>query len=88
MHTVIVLGGGVTLLIACLLLGHAWGNGLSGLIMGIKTFIPIWIFCSILNMWIGTQHGYSWTEEFPIFLAICAVPIIVALLLLWKLSIN
>ena len=86
MHTLIVVGGGFALLIASLLLGHAWGNGLPGLLAGAKIFIPIWLICSGLNMWIGVQHGYSWGEEFPIFLGICAAPIIVASLVWWKFS--
>ncbi|MDR5170384.1 hypothetical protein IHQ56_00985 [Methylobacillus flagellatus] len=86
MHTLIVLGGGFALLITSLLLGHAWGNGISGLLTGAKTFIPLWLICSSLNMWIGVQHGYSWGEEFPIFLAILAFPIIVASLIWWKIA--
>ena len=86
MHTLIVIGGGFALLITCILLGHAWGSGTQGLSTGIKTFITLWIFCSILNMWIGVQHGYSWTEEFPIVLGICAAPIIVASLVWWRLT--
>lgn len=76
MHTLIVVGGGSALLIASLLLGHAWGNGLPGLLTGAKLFIPIWLICSALNMWIGVQHGYSGAEEFPIFLVIFAIPIL------------
>lgn len=86
MHTLIVIGGGFALLIASLLLGHAWGNGMPGLLLGTKVFIPIWIVCSALKMWIGIQHGYSWGEEFPIFLGISALPIIVASLVWWKIS--
>jgi hypothetical protein len=86
MHTIIVVGGGFSLLVASLLLGHAWGNGMSGLLTGAKIFIPVWIICSALNMWIGVQHGYTWHDEFPIFLGICTVPIIVACLVWWKFS--
>lgn len=86
MHTLIVIGGGFALLIASLLLGQAWGNGMPGLLIGIKAFIPIWIICSALNMWIGVQHGYTWTEELPIFLGIAALPIIAASLVWWEIS--
>lgn len=86
MHTFIVIGGGFALLIASLLLGHAWGNGALGLLIGAKVFIPIWIICSALNMWIGVQHGYSWSDEFPIFLGICAAPIVIASLIWWRLT--
>jgi hypothetical protein len=40
MHTVIVSGGGFALSVACLLLGHAWGGGMPGLVLGAKLFIP------------------------------------------------
>ncbi len=86
MHTVIVLGGGFGLFVACLLLGHAWGNGLPGLVTGAKIFIPLWLVCAGVNMWIGTTRGYSWAEEFPIFLGIFAVPVVVASLVWWKLA--
>ena len=86
MHTVIVIGGGFALLAASLLLGHAWG-GLPGLVAGAKWFIPLWLAGSFVNMWVGVSTaGYSWGEEFPIFLGIFAVPAVVAGLLAWKLS--
>ena len=85
MHTVIVLGGGVALLLACVLLGHAWGS-LPGLVIGAKVFIALWLVGAFVNMWVGTTHGYSWAEEFPIFLAIFALPAAIAGLLWWKVS--
>jgi len=85
MHTVIVLGGGFALMAACLLLGHAWG-GMPGLVAGAKLFIPLWLLGALVNMWVGTTHGYSWGEELPIFLGIFAVPAVVAGLLWWKLA--
>lgn len=85
MHTVIVLGGGFALLLACLLLGNAWGS-MPGLIMGAKVFIPLWLVGAFVNMWVGTTHGYSWAEEFPIFVGIFAVPAVVAALVWWKIA--
>ncbi len=85
MHTVIVLGGGFGLLLACTLLGHAWG-AMPGLLTGLKLFLPLWLIGAFVNMWVGTTHGYSWSEEFPIFLAIFAVPAVVAGLLWWRLG--
>lgn len=85
MHTVIVLGGGFGLLLACALLGHAWG-AMPGLLTGLKLFLPLWLVGAFVNMWVGTTHGYSWGEEFPIFLAIFAVPAVVAGLLWWRLG--
>ena len=85
MHTVIVIGGGFALLTACLLLGHSWA-GMAGLVTGAKVFIPLWLLGAFVNMWVGTTHGYSWAEEFPIFLGIFAVPVVVAALVWWKLG--
>ena len=85
MHTVIVLGGGFALLLACLLLGHAWGS-MPGLVMGAKAFIPLWFVAAFVNMWVGTTHGYSWAEELPIFLGIFAVPAVVAAGVWWKIA--
>ena len=87
MHTVIVMGGGFALLLACLLLGYAFGDGLPGLISGAKAFLPLWLVGAGLNLWIGVhQAGYSVAEELPIFLGIFGVPAIVAASVWWKFS--
>jgi len=86
MHTVIVVGGGFALLLACVLLGHAWG-GMPGLVQGAKLFIPLWLLGAGINLWVGVHGaGYSVAEEFPIFLGIFAVPAVIAGLLWWKLA--
>lgn len=86
MHTIIVLGAGLALLVACLLLGHAWG-AMPGLVQGAKLFIPLWLVGAFVNMWVGVSTaGYSWADELPIFLAIFALPAIVAGLVWWRLS--
>ncbi len=87
MHTIIVLCGGATLLLTCLLLGHAFGNGMPGVVMGAKVFIPLWLAVAAVNMWLGVQGaGYSVAEELPIFLGIFAVPATIAAALAWTLS--
>lgn len=84
MHTAIVLGGGFALLVACLLLGHAFGSGIPGLAVGAKVFIPPWLILAGANMWIGVSHaGYSVADEAPIFLAIFGVPAAIAAALAW-----
>ena len=86
MHTAIVVGGGLSLLLSCLLLGHAFGGGV-GAITGAKLFMPLWLIGAAVNMWLGVSHaGYSVAEEAPIFLAIFGVPAAVAGLLWWALS--
>jgi hypothetical protein len=87
MHTAIVLGGGIALLLSCLLLGHAFGGGMPGAITGAKVFIPLWLVAAGVNMWLGvSQAGYSVPEELPIFLGVFAAPAAVAGLLCWLLS--
>lgn len=86
MHTAIVLAAGFAAMLACALLGHAWGNGMQGALSGMRIFIPLWLLGAFANMWVGTLHGYSWGGEFPIFLFIFAVPVAVAVLAIWKLS--
>ena len=85
MHTVIVLGGGFALMLACLLLGHAWG-AMPGLLVGAKVFIPLWLLGAGVNLAVGVSHGYTVTEELPIFLGVFAVPALVAAGLWWKLA--
>ena len=86
MHTAIVVGGGLSLLLSCLLLGHAFGGGV-GAITGAKLFMPLWLIGSGVNLWLGVSHaGYSVSEEAPIFLAIFGVPAAVAGLFWWALS--
>jgi hypothetical protein len=87
MHTVIVVGGGFALLLACLLLGYAFGGGMPGLVSGAKVFVPLCLIGAAINMWIGViQAGYSVADEFPIFLGVFAVPAFIAALLWWKFS--
>jgi hypothetical protein len=82
MHSAVVLGGAFSLLLACLLLGHAWGLGV---VDGAKIFIGLWLLGAGLNLWIGvTRAGYSVAEEAPIFLAMFGVPAAVAALVIWK----
>ena len=87
MHTAIVLGGGFSLLLSCLLLGHAFGSGVPGALSAAKLFIPLWLIGAGVNMWLGvSQAGYSVAEEFPIFLATFGVPAAAAGLLWWALT--
>ena len=83
MHTVIVVAAGFSMLLASLLLGHAWGS-MAGLATGAKVFFVLWFITAFVNMYIGTTHGYSWGQELPIFLAVFAIPAVVAGIVLWR----
>ena len=52
-----------------------------------KIFMTIWFVVAAVNMWIGiTRAGYSFTEEFPLFLLIFLLPAAAAVLIKWKFS--
>jgi hypothetical protein len=72
MHTIMVVLGGFLLLGICLLAGRLT-----------KTLA----IAALINLWIGVSRaGYSVAEELPIFLAVFAIPAVVALFVWWKFS--
>jgi hypothetical protein len=88
-HTIKVIFGGFLLLGLCLLIGR-WIGGATpaaGLATAAKAFIVLWLIAAGMNMWLGVaKAGYSVAEEAPIFLVVFAVPVAVAVLVLWRLS--
>jgi hypothetical protein len=88
-HTIKVIFGGFLLLGLCLLIGR-WIGGAApaaGLATAAKAFIVLWLIAAGMNMWLGVaKAGYSVAEEAPIFLVVFAIPVAVALLVLWRLS--
>jgi hypothetical protein len=67
---VIVVVGEFAPVVACLLLGHARGSGMPGLVTGAKVFLPLWLPGAPLNLWIGvSQAGYFAAQEARFFLA-------------------
>ena len=70
--------GGLTLLAVLLLLGIS---------RAALWFIPIWLVCAAINMWVGVSSaGYSVAAELPIFVLVFAVPAAIALMVRWKLG--
>jgi hypothetical protein len=83
MHTIMVVLGGFLLLGACLFAGRM----MKTMAIGALIFIPIWLGAALVNMWIGVSRaGYSVAEELPIFLAVFAIPAVVAVFIWWKFS--
>ena len=83
MHTIIVVLGGFVLLGACLLAGRV----MKTMPIAALIFIPIWLGAAAINMWLGVSRaGYSVAEELPVFLAVFAIPAVVALFIWWKFS--
>jgi hypothetical protein len=85
-HTAIVLVIGLVVLGACLFVGHAVG-GAAAMSRAALFFLPLWFIGAGVNMYIGVRSaGYAISEETPVFLAVFAIPALVALLTWWKLS--
>ena len=83
MHTIMVVLGGFLLLVICLLAGRL----MKTMAIAALIFIPIWFGAALVNLWIGVSRaGYSVAEELPIFLAVFAIPAVVALFIWWKFS--
>ena len=80
MRTILILAAGLALLGLCVLAGKLAGNSKPAMAKGALVFLPLWLACAALNMWVGvTSAGYSVMEELPIFLLIFAVPAAAAL---------
>ena len=85
MHTVLVIAAGALLLGAFLLVGKL--AGAASLAIWALAFIPVWLLAAAGNMWFGVKRaGYTWADEFPIFLVVFAVPAVIAGLAWWKFS--
>lgn len=85
MHTALVVGAGFLLLGICLGIGRLIGGpGPAPLASAARSFVPVWLFASLINMWVGvSQAGYSLAEELPVLGVVFVVPAAVALLL-WR----
>lgn len=86
MRTLVIIVGGLFLLGLGVLLSKSIG-GPHAIATAAKIFLPVWFVIAFVNMWLGVARaGYSWAEEFPIFLVIFLIPAGVALFVAWKLS--
>jgi hypothetical protein len=86
MHTLKVIAIGCALLVLCLLIGRLLSGAAtaSGLVLGVKIFLPLWLVGAAVNMWLGvTKAGYTVADETPVFLLVFAVPAAVAGVVWW-----
>lgn len=87
MHTAIVIAGGLTLLLA--MIGVAWLAGREKRQAAARScllFLPVWLICAVVNMWIGVSRaGYSVGQELVILVPVFGVPAAIALVLWWYL---
>jgi hypothetical protein len=77
---------GFLLLAACALLGRLFSSNYPGASSaGTFTFVGLWLAISAANLWVGVaKAGYTFGDEFPIFLLIFGVPAIAAAILKWR----
>ena len=86
MHTVKVIGIGIALLVACLVVGRFVGgvNQATTVARAALIFIVLWAVGAGINMWIGvSKAGYSVAEELPMFFVVWGVPAAIALAAWW-----
>jgi hypothetical protein len=76
MHTVMVVGGGLAALVAFVLVAVLTGRGAA---TGARWFILPWLVAALVNLYLGTTHGYTVLQEIPFFLVVFGVPALVAL---------
>jgi hypothetical protein len=87
MHMLLVIIGGAVLLGVFALFGKLWGADATGIVIGAKIFIPVWLVIALVNMWVGvTKAGYSVSQELPIFLVIFAIPAVLAAVVAWQMA--
>jgi hypothetical protein len=85
-RTIIFIACGFLLWGACLAAARLI-LGLGAASMGTATvvFIAAWFIVAAINMAVGVlKAGYSFGEEFPIFLLIFALPVLLAIFVKWR----
>ena len=75
MHTVMVVGGGLVALAVFVLAAVLLGKSAAA---GARLFILPWLAAALINLYIGTTHGYSVVGELPFFAIVFGVPALVA----------
>jgi hypothetical protein len=61
------------------------GLNASATTVATAAFAVLWLVVAGVNMWMGVSRaGYSFAEEFPIFLLIFALPTAAAVFVKWK----
>jgi hypothetical protein len=75
MHTVLVVGGGFVAVALFVLIGTLLGYPAA---TGARLFIPAWLVAALVNLYLGTTHGYSVMGELPFFFIVFGVPALAA----------
>ena len=75
MHTVMVVAAGLIALAIFVLISVWLGNPAA---TGARWFILPWLMAALVNLYLGTTHGYSVTGELPFFAIVFGVPALAA----------
>ena len=75
MHTVMVVGGGLVALAVFMLIAKLTGASPAA---GARLFISAWLVAALVNLYIGTTHGYSVAGELPFFVIVFGLPALAA----------
>jgi hypothetical protein len=75
MHTVMIIGAGFVALAVFVLSAVLLGKAPAA---GARLFIPVWLVAALINLYVGTTHGYSVVAELPFFAIVFGVPALAA----------
>ena len=87
MRTALFLAAGFLVLGGALILARLFHENFpAAATWSVVAFGAFWLAVTGFNMWVGVNRaGYSVAEEMPIFLLLFALPVVVAVVLRWKL---
>ena len=75
MHTVIMVGAGLAALALFALGASVLGKSVA---IGARWFVLPWLAVALVNLYIGTTHGYSVVGELPFLAIVFGVPALAA----------
>lgn len=86
MRTALFLVAGFLFMGGFLVIGKLFGEQFAGAgRVATLIFAVAWLAVAGFNMWLGVARaGYSVSDELPIFLLIFAVPVVVAVVIQWR----
>lgn len=76
MHTVMVVAGGLVALAVFVLIAKLLERTPAA---GARYFILPWLVAALVNLYLGTTHGYTVVGELPFFAIVFGVPALAAL---------
>lgn len=75
MHTIMMVGVGIVALAVFAIAGAVLRKSAA---TGARWFFLPWLVVSLINLYVGTTHGYSAWQELPFFAIVFGLPAIAA----------